>query len=337
MANVTMRQMLEAGVHFGHRTRYWNPQMAPYIFGIRSRIHIIDLEQTLPLFREALNFISSIVANKGKVLFVGTKFAAREVVAKYAASCNMPYVDDRWLGGTLTNYKTMRQSIKQLKELDHLLDQENKGSQYRGLTKKELLNLHRKRDKLQRSLGGIKNMGGLPDALFVIDVGNEKIAISEANRLGIPVIAVVDTNCSPAGVDYIIPGNDDSIRAIELYAGCVAETVADAQRITAEAAAAHAAEEALNKAAAKKEAPAVAAKGKVVTKKKAVSAAGGQEAEVTEAAPAAEPAKKRVSRVVKGEEQEQAKETKPKTKAEPKAKEAKSVKSEQGTTDSNKE
>ena len=221
MAKVTMRQMLESGVHFGHQTRYWNPKMAPYIFGERSKIHIINLEKTLPLYNEALNFLGSLAANGGKILFVGTKRAARNAIREEAQRCGMPYVDHRWLGGMLTNFKTVKQSIRRLKELETMAED---GSMDR-LSKKEALMLDREREKLERSLGGIKDMGGLPDALFIIDVGYEKIAVSEANKLGIPVVAVVDTNNSPDDIDYVIPGNDDAIRAIKLYTTGVADAI----------------------------------------------------------------------------------------------------------------
>jgi small subunit ribosomal protein S2 len=221
MASVSMRQMLEAGVHFGHQTRFWNPKMAPFIFGERNRIHIINLEKTLPLYVEAADFVKHVVADGGRILFVGTKRSAREAIAREAARCGMPYVTHRWLGGMLTNFKTIRQSIKRLAEIDEmaangLLDQRSK---------REAQMVRRERDKLERSLGGIRDMEGLPDALFVVDVGHEKIAIHEAQKLGIPVIAVVDTNCSPDGISYVIPGNDDAMRAIELYAGGVADAV----------------------------------------------------------------------------------------------------------------
>jgi len=221
MAEVTMRQMLEAGVHFGHQTRYWNPKMAPFIFGARNNIHIVNLEHTVPLFRSACAFIKSVASDGGNILFVGTKRSAREAVQVEAARCGMPSVSHRWLGGTLTNFKTVRQSIKRLEELDEL---EQNGT-FERLTKKEVLTLRREREKLERSFGGIKAMGGLPDALFVIDVGHEKIAVHEANKLGIPVIAVVDTNCSPEGVQYMIPGNDDAMRAAQLYAAAMADAV----------------------------------------------------------------------------------------------------------------
>ncbi len=221
MANVTMRQMLEAGVHFGHQTRYWNPKMAPYIFGERGKIHIVNLEKTLPLFNDAMNYISSLVANGGTILFVGTKRSAQNPVREQAERCGMPYVNHRWLGGMLTNYKTVRQSIKRLKDLEGM---EEDGSIAR-LSKKEGLMLQREQEKLERSLGGIKNMSGIPDAMFVVDVGHEKIAISEAIKLGIPVVGVVDTNNSIAGVDYVIPGNDDAIRSIKLYVEGAADAV----------------------------------------------------------------------------------------------------------------
>ena len=223
MADITMRQMLEAGVHFGHQTRYWNPKMSPYIFGDRNKIHIINLEKSLPLAREAAAFIKGTVADGGKVLFVGTKRAAREAMQTHANRCNMPFVSQRWLGGMLTNYKTIRQSVKRLMTLEQMAED---GS-FDGLTKKEVLGLSREQEKLQRSLGGIKEMRNVPDALFVIDVDHEDIAIREAQKLGIPVVAVVDTNCSPEGIDYVIPGNDDAMRAIELYAAMIADAVLD--------------------------------------------------------------------------------------------------------------
>ena len=221
MTDVTMRQMLEAGVHFGHQTRYWNPKMGPYIFGERSKIHIINLEKTLPLYHEAMNFVSRLVANKGVVLFVGTKRSARDAIKEEAARCGMPYVNHRWLGGMLTNFKTVKQSIKRLKDLEAMA---NDGSLER-LSKKEALLLKREMEKLERSLGGIKDMNRLPDAVFIIDVGHEKIAVNEAMKLRIPVVGVVDTNNSPDGVDYVIPGNDDAIRAIQIYVRGAADAV----------------------------------------------------------------------------------------------------------------
>jgi len=223
MSSLSMRQMLEAGVHFGHQTRYWDPKMAPFIFGERNKIHIINLEKTLPLYQEAENFISRLIADGGSVLFVGTKRAARDTMRREAERCGMPHVTRRWLGGMLTNFKTVKQSIKRLKDLE---TQAEDGT-FEHLVKKEALGLRREMEKLERSLGGIKDMNSLPDALFIIDVGHENIALAEARKLGIPVIAVVDTNCSPIGVDYVIPGNDDAMRAIELYAVGVAEAVLD--------------------------------------------------------------------------------------------------------------
>ncbi len=226
MTDVTMRQMLEAGVHFGHQTRYWNPKMAPYIYGTRHKIHIINLEETLPMFRDAVKVAADIATKRGKILFVGTKFAAREIVREEATRCGMPYVDYRWLGGMLTNYKTIRQSIKRLKELEEQIADEGN---LVGMTKKEVLNLMREKEKLSASLSGIKNMGGLPDALFVIDVMHEKIAIQEARRLGIPVIGIVDTNSCPDNIDYVIPGNDDALRAIRLYCKTIADAIIEAR------------------------------------------------------------------------------------------------------------
>ena len=221
MPSVTMRQMLEAGVHFGHQTRYWNPRMAPYIFGARGKIHIINLEKTLPLFVDAMNFISGLAQKRGSIMFVGTKRSARESIREEATRCGMPFVSYRWLGGMLTNFRTVKQSIARLKELESM---ESDGSIER-FVKHEVLQLRREREKLEKSLGGIKNMGSLPDALFVIDIGHENIAIEEARKLGIPVIAVVDTNYDPKLVDYAIPGNDDAIRAVQLYARAAADAV----------------------------------------------------------------------------------------------------------------
>ncbi len=221
MADVSMRRMLEAGVHFGHQTRFWNPKMAPYIFGERNRIHIINLEQTLPRYLEAVEFIRKIVADGGTVLFVGSKRAARNAIAENAQRCGMPYVSYRWLGGMLTNFKTIRQSVKRLKHLEEITAEGGGGD----FTKKEVLKLGREQEKLERTLGGIKDMEALPDAVFVIDVGHEEIAVKEAVKLGIPVVAIVDTNCAPEGVDYIVPGNDDAMRAIALYASGAADAV----------------------------------------------------------------------------------------------------------------
>jgi small subunit ribosomal protein S2 len=213
MADVTMREMLEVGVHFGHQTRFWNPRMAPYIFGDRNKIHIINLEKSLPLYGESVNFIRRMAANRGTILFVGTKRAAQAAVAREAARCGMPYVDRRWLGGMLTNFRTVKNSIKRLKEYESLIDE---GGLER-LSKKEGLAVQREAAKLKRSLGGIRDMDGIPDAIFIIDVGHEKIAVAEAVKLSIPVVGVVDTNNTPEGVDYVIPGNDDAIRSIDLY------------------------------------------------------------------------------------------------------------------------
>ena len=223
--SVSMRDMLAAGVHFGHQTRFWNPKMAPYLFGARNKIHIINLEQTLPAFNEALAAMQGMARRGNKILFVGTKRAAAKVVAEQAGRVNMPYVDQRWLGGMLTNYKTIRQSIRRLQDLE----KQSEDGTFELLPKKEALQRTRLMNKLNASLGGIKDMGGLPDALFVIDVQHEHIAISEANKLGIPVFGVVDSNSDPDGVDYVIPGNDDAIRAIRLYVTAVADAVAAGQ------------------------------------------------------------------------------------------------------------
>lgn len=221
MTQVSMRDMLKAGAHFGHQTRYWNPKMGKFIFGARNKIHIINLEKTMPMLHEALSFVEKLATGKNKLLFVGTKRAASKIIAEEATRAGMPYVDHRWLGGMLTNYKTIRQSIKRLRDLEV---QAQDGT-FTKLTKKEALMRTRDLEKLDRGLGGIKDMGGLPDALFVIDVEHERIAITEANKLGIPVIGIVDTNSSPDGIDYVIPGNDDAIRAIKLYAGAMADAV----------------------------------------------------------------------------------------------------------------
>ena len=219
--SVTMRQMLEAGVHFGHQTRYWNPKMAPYIFGHRNKIHIINLEKTLQLYQDALKFARTLAANRQTVLFVGTKRQAREILREEAMRCQMPFVDHRWLGGMLTNFKTVKQSIKRLKEMEQM----QVDGTFERISKKEALGLTREMTKLQRSLGGIKELTALPDALFIIDVGYQKGAVQEANKLGVPVIGVVDTNHNPEGIDYVIPGNDDSSRAIRLYARGMADAV----------------------------------------------------------------------------------------------------------------
>jgi len=304
MADVTMRQMLEAGVHFGHQTRFWNPKMAPFIFGDRNKIHIINLEKTLPLFSDAMNYISSLTANGGTVMFVGTKRAAREVIQEEAVRCGMPFVNHRWLGGMLTNFKTVKQSIKRLKDLSVM---EEDGT-FDRLGKKEVLMLRREKDKLERSLGGIKDMPGLPDALFVIDVGHENIAISEATKLGIPVVGVVDTNNSPDGVDYMIPGNDDAIRAVQIYVRSAAEAVLTGRESVSHLAAGGKADDfveldeagAPSGAAAKKKAKTTAkkstAKKKTAAKKtaakKAESGETAEPAEKAESGEKAEPAEK---------------------------------------------
>ena len=231
MSEVSMRQMLEAGVHFGHQTRFWHPKMAPYIFGERNKIHIINLEKTQPLFVEAVNFVGRLTSKRGKILFVGTKRSAQDAVMREAQRCGMPFVSRRWLGGMLTNFKTVKQSIRRLKELEQMTES---GGLDR-VSKKEGLGLRRELDKLNLSLGGIKDMDGLPDALFIIDVGHERIAVAEALKLGIPIVAVVDTNNTPDGVDYVIPGNDDAIRAVNLYAEGIANAVLDARATATDA------------------------------------------------------------------------------------------------------
>jgi small subunit ribosomal protein S2 len=227
MTDLSMRQLLEAGVHFGHQTRYWCPKMSPYIYGARNKIHIINLERTLPLLRDALNFLGKLAGQRGKILFVGTKRQASAIVREQAERCGCPYVNHRWLGGMLTNYKTVRNSIARLVELDEM----RAGGGFERVNKKEGLRLDRERAKLDRSLSGIRDMNGLPDALFVIDVDHEYIAVSEANKLGIPVVAVVDTNSSTDGIDYVIPGNDDAIRAIRLYLTAVADAIVEGRLV----------------------------------------------------------------------------------------------------------
>ena len=219
--SATMREMLEAGVHFGHQTRYWNPKMAPYIFGHRNKIHIINLEKTLAMYQDALKYVRQLAANRGSILFVGTKRQAREILREEALRCSMPFVDHRWLGGMLTNFKTVKQSIKRLKEMEQMAQD----GTFESMAKKEALGLQRELAKLQRSLGGIKELSSLPDALFIIDVGYQKGAVAEANKLGVPVVGVVDTNHNPEGISYVIPGNDDSSRAIRLYARGMADAV----------------------------------------------------------------------------------------------------------------
>ena len=265
MSNVSMRLMLEAGVHFGHQTRFWNPQMSEYIFGARNKIHIINLEKTLPLYTEATNAIGKIASERGTVLFVGTKRAARNIVAEEAVRCAMPYVTHRWLGGMLTNFKTIRQSISRLKELEEM----SENGSFARLNKKEQLMLTREMAKKEKVLGGIKDMRGLPSAVFVIDVGHEDIAIKEANTLGIPVFGIVDSNNSPDGIDYVIPGNDDAIKAIQLYAEGIADAV-----IEGRASAVTQREEpaAPKKAAVKKAAPKAAEKAPLAEEAPAVEA-----------------------------------------------------------------
>jgi len=233
MVDITMRQMLEAGVHFGHQSRYWNPKMAPYIFGKRNKIHIVNLEKTMPLFVDAMNYLGKLASKGGTILMVGTKRSARDAIKEEAVRCGMPYINQRWLGGMLTNFKTVKLSINRLKELESM---ETDGS-FDRLSKKEALMRTRERLKLDKSLGGIKDIRTLPDAMFVIDVGYEKIAVNEARKLGIPVIAVVDTNNSPDGVDYVIPGNDDAIRAIQLYTVAAADAILEGKASSATAAA----------------------------------------------------------------------------------------------------
>ena len=229
MAKVSMRDLLKAGVHFGHQTRYWNPKMGKYIFGARNKIHIINLEHTLPALNGALDVVNGMAANKNKILFVGTKRAASKTIKEEASRSGMPYVNHRWLGGMLTNYKTIRQSIRRYRDLEG----QSQDGTFAQLTKKEALMRQREMEKLERSIGGIKDMGGLPDALFVVDVDHERIAINEANKLGIPVIGIVDTNSNPDGVDYVIPGNDDALRAIQIYVKAVADACSEGAEVNA--------------------------------------------------------------------------------------------------------
>ncbi len=240
MKQVTMRQMLEAGVHFGHKTRSWNPKMTPYIYGIHHKLHIINLEYSLPMFKRGLQFLANTAGKGGKILFVGTKHAACNIVREEAIRCGMPYVDYRWLGGMLTNYKTIRRSIKRLQELTETIE----GPRFEKLVKKEKLSIMRAKDKLSACLSGIKDMGGLPDAIFIIDVGHEKIAVQEANRLKIPVVGIVDTNGKPEGIDYMVPGNDDGARAIRLYCHAIAEAINDVRGTPEQRAAEQAAKQA---------------------------------------------------------------------------------------------
>ena len=281
MPQITMRQMLEAGVHFGHQTRYWNPKMAPYIFGARGKIHIINLEKTMPLFSDAMNYMSSIAQKRGIILFVGTKRSAREAIREEAERCGMPFMTQRWLGGTLTNFVTVKKSVARLKELEGF---ETDGT-YDKLVKHEVLALRREREKLEASLGGIKEMPRLPDALFVIDIGHEDIAVKEAQKLGIPVVAVVDTNYDPSLVDYAIPGNDDAIRAVQLYARAAADAVLEGKAAAPSAATVR--EEDFAEAGDK---PARKAPAKKAPAKKAASEEEGK-AEATAADESAVPAK----------------------------------------------
>lgn len=276
MADVTMRQMLEAGVHFGHQTRYWSPKMAQYIYGERNNIHIFNLEHSLPALQEANNFLGKIAGKNGRVLFVGTKRAARDAIKEAANSCDMPFVNRRWSGGLMTNFKTVKQSVKRLLELEAM----QKDGGMERLSKKEALGLQRELDKLEKGMGGIKHMERLPDALFVVDVGHERIAITEANKLGIPVVAVVDSNNTPAGIDYVIPGNDDAIRAIQLYVNSAASAVSDAKRAAGN----------IDRAEAAADAPAPAAVETPATDAPAPDATAAAETPAVEAPAAAEAA-----------------------------------------------
>ena len=292
MSNVSMRLMLEAGVHFGHQTRFWNPQMSDYIFGSRNKIHIINLEKTLPMYNDAVNALGKIAADRGTILFVGTKRAARNIMTEEAQRCGMPYVSQRWLGGMLTNYKTIRQSIQRLKELEEM--SENGG--FARLNKKEQLMLTREMEKKEKVLGGIKDMKGLPNAIFVIDVGHEDIAVKEANTLGIPVFGIVDSNNSPDGVDYIIPGNDDAIKAIQLYAQGVADAVIEGR---ASAVIQRAEEPAPKKAAPKKAAPKRKVEAEAAPVEEAAEEAPAEDAPAEEAAAEAKEAAPKKKAAVK--------------------------------------
>ncbi len=301
MSNVTMREMLEAGVHFGHQARYWNPKMAPYLFGQRNKIHIINLEQSLPMYSDAVNFLSKLAAKKGTIMFVGTKRTAQNVIQEEAIRCGMPFVNRRWLGGLLTNYKTVKQSINRMKSLEAL---ETDGT-LEKMTKKDQLQRKRELEKLSRGLSGIKNMGGLPDALFVIDVGYENIAISEAKKLGIPVVGVVDSNNSPDNIDYVIPGNDDAIRSIRLYAKGIADAILDSRAATAHVGVGNeddfveldeAGEPIIQEAAEKKVSKKKTAKKKVVKKKTTKASAEAKTPEVAASADDATATKKKVAK-----------------------------------------
>jgi small subunit ribosomal protein S2 len=288
----SMRQMLEAGVHFGHSTRRWNPRMKPYIFGERNKIHILDLQQTVPMLHAALKALSDVTSRGGRVLFVGTKRAAADRIAETARNCGQYYVNHRWLGGMMTNWATVSQSIRRLRELEARMDSD----EINQLTKKEVLQLTRERDKLELTLGGIKEMGGLPDMLFVIDTNKEAIAVEEANRLNIPVVAIVDTNAKPEGVDYIIPGNDDAMRAISFYCELAQAAVLDGlqtEMMSSGGDAGEAAEAPVEAAAAEAapEAPAEAAEAAPAEAAEATAEAPAEEAPAAEDAPAAEEAK----------------------------------------------
>lgn len=290
---ISMRQMLEAGVHFGHQKRFWNPKMSPFIYGEREKTHIINLEKSLPMFRELLQTISQITAKRGKVMFVGTKHAAREIIKEEATRCGMPYVDNRWLGGMLTNYKTIRQSIKRLKDLEVMLATPK---MLIGKTKKEVLNFQREKDKLAANLDGIKNMGGLPDMLFIIDVKQEKTAIQEAKRLGIAVAAIVDTNANPDEVDYVVPGNDDAMRAIRFYCQSVADVIIESRRSILEEEAAKEKERAERSKAKAQAKPADIKTTKKVAKKADAEVADASNAEAgAEKAKEAKPAAKKAA------------------------------------------
>jgi small subunit ribosomal protein S2 len=298
MASVSMRQMLEAGVHFGHQTRFWNPKMAPFIFGERNRIHIINLEKTLPLYQEAADFIKKVVSDGGTVLFVGTKRSAREAIRQEALRCGMPFVSHRWLGGMLTNFKTIRQSIRKLTEIDEM----SESGQLEARNKREAQGLRREREKLDRSLGGIKDMDGLPDALFVVDVGHERIAVHEAQKLGIPVIAIVDTNCDPDGISYMVPGNDDAMRAIQLYAAGIADAVLEGRATIPEVAVGEDEfveldEEGRPKAKAGPRRRAAPVKKKAAPRRKPAAAAAPAEASPAEEAPGADAPAEEVAEV----------------------------------------
>jgi len=298
MSNVTMREMLEAGVHFGHQTRYWNPSMAPYLFGQRNKIHIINLEKTLPLYEEAMNFVSKMASRKGTILFVGTKRSAQSIVAAEAERCGMPYINRRWLGGLLTNFKTVKGSINRLKEIETM---QTDGS-FERINKKEQLMLRRELDKLKANLSGIKDMKGIPDALFIVDVGYENIAVNEAVKLGIPVVGIVDSNNSPKGVDYVIPGNDDAIRSITLYAKGVADAILESKQSVAHLGGSEDSDDLveIDESGAPVEAAEVVTKAKVAkktTKKKVVKKAEAEvEEEATEEADGESAKKKKVAK-----------------------------------------